>query len=67
MLFRSVQGDHVTVKVNDKVVAEWTQPPGWNGTKNFPDRRIAAGTIALQAHDPGSIVFYKNIRIKPLN
>ena len=62
-----VQGDHVTVKVNDKVVAEWTQPPGWNGTKNFPDRRIAAGTIALQAHDPGSIVFYKNIRIKPLN
>ncbi|HCO01785.1 MAG TPA: DUF1080 domain-containing protein, partial [Actinobacteria bacterium] len=25
-----------------------------------------AGTIALQAHDPGSIVYYKNIRIKLL-
>jgi hypothetical protein len=24
------------------------------------------GTIALQAHDPGSIVHYRNIRIKPL-
>jgi hypothetical protein len=62
-----VQGDSITVKVNDKIVAQWTQPPGWNGTKDFPNRRIGAGTIALQAHDPGSIVYYKNIRIKPLD
>jgi hypothetical protein len=62
-----VQGDSITVKVNDKVVAQWTQPPGWAGTKDFPNRRIGAGTIALQAHDPGSIVYYKNIRIKPLD
>jgi hypothetical protein len=25
------------------------------------------GTIALQAHDPGSTVYYRNIRIKPLD
>jgi hypothetical protein len=25
------------------------------------------GTIALQAHDPNSTVYYKNIRIKPLD
>jgi hypothetical protein len=62
-----VQGDHITVKVNDKVVAQWTQPSGWSGTGDFPNRRIGSGTIALQAHDPGSIVYYKNIRIKPLN
>jgi hypothetical protein len=62
-----VQGDSITVKVNDKIVAQWTQPPGWTGTKDFPNRRIGAGTIALQAHDPGSIVYYKNIRIKPLD
>jgi Domain of Unknown Function (DUF1080) len=62
-----VQGDSITVKVNDKVVAQWTQPPGWAGTKDFPNRRIGAGTIALQAHDPGSVVYYKNIRIKPLD
>ena len=61
-----VQGDHITVKVNDKLVAEWTQPAGWNGTKDFPGRRIGPGTIALQAHDPGSTIYYKNIRIKPL-
>jgi len=60
------QGDYVTIKVNDKVVAEWTQPKEWPGTKDFPGRRIGAGTIALQAHDPNSTVFYKNIRIKLL-
>jgi hypothetical protein len=62
-----VQGDSITVKVNEKVVAQWTQPPGWSGTKDFPDRRIASGTIALQAHDPGSVVYYKNIRIRALD
>jgi hypothetical protein len=61
-----VKGDTITVKVNDKVVAQWTQPSGWSGTKDFPNRRLGAGTIALQAHDPGSTVYYKNIRIKPL-
>ena len=61
-----VKGDSVTVKVNDKIVAQWTQPAGWAGTKDFPGRRIGPGTIALQAHDPGSTVYYKNIRIKPL-
>ena len=61
-----VRGDTITVKVNDKVVEQWTQPAGWSGTKNFPARRIGPGTIALQAHDPGSTVYYKNIRIKPL-
>ena len=62
-----VRGNTITVKVNDRVVAQWTQPPGWNGTKTFPGRRIGPGTIALQAHDPGSTVYYKNIRIKPLD
>jgi Domain of Unknown Function (DUF1080) len=61
------KGDHITVKVGNKTIVEWTQPPDWAGTKDFPERKIGPGTIALQAHDPGSIVYYKNIRIKPLD
>jgi hypothetical protein len=62
-----VQGDTITVKVNDKQVVKWTQPANWDGGREGPGRRLGPGTIALQAHDPGSTVYYKNIRIKPLD
>ena len=60
------KGNTITVKINGKHVVQWTQPANWKGTRDFPDRRIRPGTIALQAHDPGSTVYYKNIRIKLL-
>jgi hypothetical protein len=63
-----VKGDTITVKVNDKQVVQWTQPPDWDGGREGPGRRITGpGTIALQGHDPNSTVYYKNIRIKPLD
>jgi hypothetical protein len=52
-----VQGKKITVKVNDKVVNEYTE--GENG-------RLTGGTIALQGHDPKSKVFYKDIMVKVL-
>ena len=62
-----VEGDRITVKVNDKQVVDWHQPADWNGGREGPGRRITGpGTIALQAHDPRSTVYYRNIRIKPL-
>ena len=61
-----VKGDTITVRVNDKQVVEWTQPADWQGVRGTPGRRLGPGTIALQAHDPGSTVYYKNIRIKML-
>jgi hypothetical protein len=61
-----VKGNTVTVKLNDKQVVQWTQPPGWKGSKDFAGRRLGSGTIALQGHDPRSTVYYKNILIKPL-
>ncbi len=63
-----VQGDTITIDVNGKQTAKWTQPADWNGGREGPGRRITGpGTIALQGHDPGSTVYYKNIRIKPLD
>ena len=63
----TVKGDTITVKYNGKVISEWTQPADWSGTKDFAGRKIGPGTIALQGHDPGSTVHYKNIRIRALN
>ena len=62
-----VKGDTITVSVNGRQLVEWTQPADWQGVRGTPGRRLAPGTIALQAHDPGSTVHYKNIRIKPLD
>ena len=63
-----VKGETITVFVNDKQVVQWTQTPEWDGGREGPGRRITGpGTIALQGHDPNSTVYYKNIRIKPLD
>jgi hypothetical protein len=61
-----VKGKTITVHVDGKPVVNWTQPADWQGIKGSPDRRILPGTLALQGHDPGSTVHYKNIRIKLL-
>lgn len=60
-----VKGRRVVVKMNDKVTSDWTQPHGFL-LKNNPGRILSSGTFALQAHDPKSIVYFKNIRVKPL-
>lgn len=52
-----VQGKKITVKVDDKVINEYTE--GENG-------RLSSGTVALQGHDPKSKVLYKDIMVKPL-
>ena len=61
-----VEGKHVIVKVNDQVVTDWTQPEDFVPAKNHLGRIISTGTFALQGHDPKSIVFYKDIMVKPL-
>jgi hypothetical protein len=64
----TVKGDTITVAIDGKQVVSWTQTADWNGGREGPGRRITGpGTIALQAHDPKSTVFYKNIRIKSLD
>lgn len=52
-----VQGKKITVKVNDKIINEYTE--GDQG-------RLSSGTIALQGHDPKSKVFYKDVMVRPL-
>lgn len=61
-----VKGKHVTIKVNDKVAVDWEQPAEYQAGKDFA-RILDKGTIALQAHDPGSKVRFSNIQIKRLD
>jgi hypothetical protein len=61
-----VEGNHVTVKINDVVVTDWTQPEGFVPAKNHLGRFIANGTFALQGHDPKSVVYYKDVMVRLL-
>ena len=56
-----VQGKRITVIVNGKMLFEFVEPEGVTGT-----RKLSHGTFALQAHDPGSEVHFRNLRVKRL-
>lgn len=60
-----VKGSKVTVKVNGKVINEYDESkdrePGDWGTK-----KLDHGTIALQAHDPESVIYYRSVKVKLL-
>jgi len=61
-----VKGKNVKIKINDKVVVDYDEPADKKAGEDFT-RKIDKGTFALQAHDPGSRVHFKNIRVKRLD
>ncbi|MBN1912021.1 MAG: DUF1080 domain-containing protein [Pirellulales bacterium] len=61
-----VQDKHVIVKVDGKTVLDYTEPENVEPPKGRPHCHLGHGTFALQAHDPGSTVSFKNIQVKVL-
>ena len=53
---------HIIIKINGETTVDWTEPDDWDRG----GRKVSEGTFALQGHDPGSVVHYKNIMVKPL-
>jgi hypothetical protein len=62
-----VKGKTVTISVDGKVVNEYTEPADLNPEERFKDRRLSSGTFAIQGHDPKSITYYRNIKVRTLN
>lgn len=62
----TVQGKHITIRINDKIVTDYTEPDQPERKPGDAQRLISSGTFALQGHDPKSIVHYRNIRVRPL-
>ena len=55
-----VRGKRIIIRIDERVVVDFeeTNPSG--------GRRLDRGTFALQAHDPGSRVHYRNIMVRRL-
>lgn len=64
----TVRGQRITIAVNGQQVVDYTEPPNVERTKERAGRKLnpAGGAIALQAHDPKSIFYFKSVRIRPL-
>jgi len=54
---------NIKTYVNGKLIADYTEPEGKTGELEV----IKQGTFALQAHDPRSTTYFKNIMVKPLD
>ncbi len=61
-----VQGKTIQTFINGELAAEYTEPDEVYRPESFAGRLLSSGTFALQCHDPGSVVAYKNIQVKPL-
>lgn len=62
-----VQGKKVTIKVNDKIINEYTEPDDLSArTGGAATKRLSRGTVALQGHDPKSRILYKDVMVKVL-
>lgn len=61
-----VDGRHILLKINGKTLTDYTEPENKAAFSNEFERRLGEGTFALQAHDPQSRVYFKNIAVKRL-
>lgn len=61
-----VSGKRIVLKINGQTTVDYTEPANPDRPKGREKRVLSRGGIALQGHDPKSLVMYRNIRIKVL-
>jgi hypothetical protein len=62
-----VKGDRIVLKVDGKTTVQYTEPAKPDRPENMQGRVLDAGTIAFQAHDPGSEVWIRDVRLRMLD
>jgi len=61
-----VRGKNVQVRVNGTLVVDYTEATPPLVAKGGEGRVLGTGTFALQGHDPGSRVMFRNVRVRSL-
>lgn len=57
-----VEDKHIVIKINGEIISDYEEP----ADLDRPQRQLSSGTFAIQAHDPGSTVYYKEMYFKEL-
>ncbi len=63
----AVMGNRIRVWVNDNLTVDYLEPDDAPCAVDMSGRRLGHGTIALQGHDPDSLVAFRSVRIRLLN
>jgi len=58
--------NHIEIFVNDVKVNQYTEPQDPWRPEGSEKLRLGTGTFALQAHDPGSTTWYRNLKVREL-
>lgn len=61
-----VKGKRIQIRVNDLLLVDYLEATPPLGVPNHPGRKLDHGTFALQCHDEGSKVFFRNLRVRRL-
>jgi hypothetical protein len=61
-----VVGKTIQTFINDKLICEYAEPENAFRPDDKKGRRLGSGTFALQAHDPGSVVKFRDMKVKLL-
>jgi hypothetical protein len=64
----TVQDKRIQIAINDQKVVDYIEPAAAKRPRGRAGRVLnpEGGAIALQAHDPGSVYYFKDIRIRRL-
>ncbi|MCA9054926.1 MAG: DUF1080 domain-containing protein, partial [Planctomycetaceae bacterium] len=62
----TVRGKHVTIAVEGQTVVDYTEPEGYSHPR-YAGRNVDHGTFALQAHDPQSVTYYREIWLRRIS
>lgn len=58
-----VDGDEITIRIDGETVTRYTE----REEDIQGHRRLSSGTFAIQAHDPNSRVYFRNIFVRPID
>jgi len=61
-----VKDRNVKLLINGEVMVDFDEPEGQKESSPDFERLLGEGTFAIQAHDPESKSYFRNIRVKPL-
>ena len=61
-----VEGNRIVLKLDGKTMVDYVEPKNSPAFSKDFERRLGEGTFALQAHDPDSKVFFRNISVRRL-